>query len=206
MNYRLGSIFLFIGLSIQINGFCQRGLQSTPNTTFLYYGIINPVTVLYENIDCDSIVIESKSCEIKNTQNCMFQVRPNEVGELTFYVRNHNAIIDTFSIRSTLAPAIEVRPKKRDEGGTYPPLVAESPLIKFGYNFTVEKFKMQLIRGDSIWLDKEVIGDTWLKDEDVEKLGRGDFIDIYQVYIKTISPDGEESFQWTSTKIRKRIS
>ena len=163
--------------------------------------IFNPFKIIYQNINCDSIEIESQYCQIRKGINCEFQIKPHKTGKLLFKVIFQKTIIDTLFIDTKKVPEFEVTTKRQDHSRLRSPLVVISPIIDYGYLLTIEKFKMQLIRNDSILIDKIIDGDTWIDDIDFKKSKKNDKLYIYEAFIKTIDSDNLVNYKWENSNI-----
>ena len=193
-------IFLLI---IFINGnllFCQNRVYSTTKTNLLYAEILNPFKIVYQNLNCDSIEIESKDCFIRKANNCEFRIKPHKTGKILLSVFHQKSKIDSFFVDSKRVPEFEIT-TKNELYQVSSSLEIVSPIIDFGYILKIEKFKMQLIRNDKIITDKVIEGDSWVNDIDFENSKKNDKLSIYEVYIKSTDPDSITDFTWKPSKI-----
>lgn len=179
----------------------QNRVYSTTKTNLLYMEIFNPFKIIYQNINCDSIEIESQYCQIRKGINCEFQIKPHKTGKLLFKVIFQKTIIDTLFIDTKKVPEFEVTTKRQDHFRLRSSLVVISPIIDYGYLLTIEKFKMQLIRNDSVLIDKIIDGDTWVDDIDFKKSKKNDKLYIYEAFIKTIDSDNLVNYNWENSNI-----
>ena len=194
------SIILII-LFFTLNCFGQNRVYSTTKTNLLYMEIFNPFKIIYQNLNCDSIEIESQYCQTRKGNNCEFQIKPHKTGKLLFNIIFQKTIIDSFIIDSKRVPEFVVSTKREDHYRLRSSLVVISPIIDYGYFLTIEKFKMQLIRNDSILIDKVIDGDTWVNDIDFKKSKKNDKLYIYEAFIKTIDSDNFVDYNWETANL-----
>lgn len=153
---KLISLFLIqVIVSFQVIG--QSSVFSTLDTRRIYVGLKNTVNIAVPGVKCDSIDLKSSDCQISG-EGCTYDVLPNKVGLLKFYIiqKNSELIIDSVEILSGTLPDPEII-IARGHGGTNR-LLHKGPEIymptyitsKFYKELRIIDFDLKIKRGTKI--------------------------------------------------------
>ncbi|MBK6340998.1 MAG: hypothetical protein IPF63_15885 [Bacteroidetes bacterium] len=178
-------ILFLVNLFFSI-GFSQMGVLSTTKLNKLYYYIQNPVKVVYQDIPCDKLFLESIDCNIEK-KDCEFIILPKKIGSIQLIVKNDSSTIDTITIRSIHPPLTELNV---GHGGYR---FNNPDLSEFGYTFKVDSVSIKAYRNDSLLFDKDTDVSFYI---DIQKLKKNDIYMIYRIKIRRIDPQGKEFIYW----------
>jgi len=147
----------------------------TPKTSFLYYGINNPLKIFQCNYSCDHIklISENKNVEILG-ENCNYNIKPNINGTIKFKIINNNdsSIIDSFSLKTVIVPDPIFKfhlSGHMDLKLDY--IIAENQVWdNFEINYKIIKFELLAKRDTAVIFNETNIGSTYTKNS-IQKIG-----------------------------------
>jgi hypothetical protein len=179
---------LFLVNLIFSNGFSQVGVLSTTKLNTLFFYIQNPVKVVYQDVPCDKLILESIDCNIEK-KGCEFIILPKEIGTVQLIVKNDSTPIDTISIKSIHPPLSEITV---GHGGHR---LNNSVLSEFGYNFKLDSISYKAYRNDSLLFDKDTDPIRFFY-KDIMTIPKNDIYIVYRIKIRRIDPQGVEFIYW----------
>lgn len=159
-------VFAFSFMAMPI--FAQEHAVSALAFNVLYVGVDNPVNVVVENYDCDSILVSSQGRLIK-TRPCQYVVKPIRTGNLRFSIKGISKG-DTIRLGNSefrvlnLPDPVAIVDRHRSESLSLSELVrsrgihAELNDFIFDVEFEIESYHVVIERNDARLFEKEYEG------------------------------------------------
>ena len=179
---------IFILIVVNLSANAQQFTVSADKMNVLHVGVDNPITPMVENFPCKDILIETNNGMIKKGYDtCQYIVTPDSKEETIIRVftktKNGKKLIGEKQFRTRLIPKPTIVLAGKEKGTIRKNmLLAQLGLLiggdaaHFGFTFTIDGFKVIILRDNSIVFESLCTGAKFSDSikEGIQKMKAGD--------------------------------